>query len=567
MTGIRQDSAEDYVTFGNRYPWIRLVLLAVPVLVTACSATTRLAAGAGAKDALQDELRVEANGHWLSFRGSTVLLIGDSVTQGWMELGANFNQTAYVDALAARGINILMIWSYIGIDDQVADTRIGYDAPEIWPWAQTAGSFNLNQFNDAYFNRLRALVQYANSKNVVVLLTIHDGWTKTRFAGHPFNQTRGGPLTDRSQYVELSDYAAEIPGPFNPGWTRQQKHQYWLERYCDRLIQATADQPNVIYEMFNEGEWYNQLNLRDFEIHFLNVFKARTTRITMINDDHIAGTNFRSVADCDTISFHRPNWTVATSALDPFNVFAPEFAGTPAKPFYFSEPVPEYQGDASLHDALMRLMWGTVMSGAGFVVQNDTSYGFDPNAAMAAQSANREIVLNLEGNCARFFNNSGLNLASMAPHGSLASTGVCLANPGTEYVVYAQNGTSFTVDLSAASGDFAARFYDPRTGEFRPEFTVQGRGLRSVTKPNSSDWVLHLLLHPRIVGDLDGDSDVDQDDFGLLQRCYSGTGEPYDPGCENGDLDADEDVDGRDFGILFGCMRGAGVSVDTDCEG
>ena len=87
------------------------------------------------------------------------------------------------------------------------------------------------------------------------------------------------------------------------------------------------------------------------------------------------------------------------------------------------------------------------------------------------------------------------------------------------------------------------------------------------TKPGDNDWVLHLLAHPRTIGDLDGDSDVDQDDFGLLQRCFSGIGEPYGPGCAGGDLDVDEDVDMNDVAVFLGCMGGPGVEVDVGCEG
>ena len=68
-----------------------------------------------------------------------------------MELGENFNSTAYIDALAARGINVLALWSYIAIVDQIGDSRIGYDAPERWPWQSVNGSFDLKQFNAVYF--------------------------------------------------------------------------------------------------------------------------------------------------------------------------------------------------------------------------------------------------------------------------------------------------------------------------------------------------------------------------------------------------------------------------------
>jgi len=33
--------------------------------------------------------------------------------------------------------------------------------------------------------------------------------------------------------------------------------------------------------------------------------------------------------------------------------------------------------------------------------------------------------------------------------------------------------------------------------------------------------------------DFDADNDVDQSDFGIFQRCYSGAGKPADPNCTN----------------------------------
>ena len=57
--------------------------------------------------------------------------------------------------------------------------------------------------------------------------------------------------------------------------------------------------------------------------------------------------------------------------------------------------------------------------------------------------------------------------------------------------------------------------------------------------------------------DFDGDDDVDQEDFGHFQACYSGSGNAAEPGCEDAALDSDEDVDHSDFGIFQSCMGGA----------
>jgi hypothetical protein len=62
---------------------------------------------------------------------------------------------------------------------------------------------------------------------------------------------------------------------------------------------------------------------------------------------------------------------------------------------------------------------------------------------------------------------------------------------------------------------------------------------------------------PRVPGELDGDGDVDQADFGLFQACLAGSGQSYATGCAPADLDSDGDVDQDDFGVFSACMGGA----------
>ncbi|MHC4795251.1 MAG: sugar-binding protein [Planctomycetota bacterium] len=68
---------------------------------------------------------------------------------------------------------------------------------------------------------------------------------------------------------------------------------------------------------------------------------------------------------------------------------------------------------------------------------------------------------------------------------------------------------------------------------------------------------LNLNIALPVLGDFDGDKDVDQEDFGHIQTCYSGDGVPYRDGCQNTDLQGDGDVDQDDFNIFVVCMNGA----------
>ena len=60
-----------------------------------------------------------------------------------------------------------------------------------------------------------------------------------------------------------------------------------------------------------------------------------------------------------------------------------------------------------------------------------------------------------------------------------------------------------------------------------------------------------------VSADFDGDGDVDQEDFGYFQACYSGPGILPETGCEDADLNGDDDVDLDDFAIFESCVGGA----------
>ncbi len=73
---------------------------------------------------------------------------------------------------------------------------------------------------------------------------------------------------------------------------------------------------------------------------------------------------------------------------------------------------------------------------------------------------------------------------------------------------------------------------------------------------------------PPVPGDFDGDEDVDLEDYGRFQACYTGPGVAQeDANCADAKLDGDVDVDGDDFGVFQGCLSGANVAADAGCAG
>jgi hypothetical protein len=76
------------------------------------------------------------------------------------------------------------------------------------------------------------------------------------------------------------------------------------------------------------------------------------------------------------------------------------------------------------------------------------------------------------------------------------------------------------------------------------------------------------LCCPTPFADADGDNDVDADDFGALQACFTGEGPATVTGdCRCFDREPDDDVDGDDYGAFDACSSGADVPVDPGCGG
>jgi hypothetical protein len=75
---------------------------------------------------------------------------------------------------------------------------------------------------------------------------------------------------------------------------------------------------------------------------------------------------------------------------------------------------------------------------------------------------------------------------------ALSANAYVLAEKGQAYVAYLYNGGTLRLDLRGVTGNFEARWYDPRLGSFRAAGTVSGGAERSFTAPAAGDWVLHL---------------------------------------------------------------------------
>jgi hypothetical protein len=84
-----------------------------------------------------------------------------------------------------------------------------------------------------------------------------------------------------------------------------------------------------------------------------------------------------------------------------------------------------------------------------------------------------------------------MNLAAMAPRNELSSTAYCLADPGSEYLVYQPGDGGFSVTLAA--GAYAFEWFNPAAGAVAGTGSVEAAGgERSFAAPFPGEAVLYL---------------------------------------------------------------------------
>ncbi|HOA72651.1 MAG TPA: hypothetical protein PL151_19745 [Phycisphaerae bacterium] len=99
-----------------------------------------------------------------------------------------------------------------------------------------------------------------------------------------------------------------------------------------------------------------------------------------------------------------------------------------------------------------------------------------------------------------------------------------------------------------------------RAGTYAQTITVSGNAL------NSPVIIPLTVVVQTVPPDLDGDEDVDQEDFAILQNCYTGPYVPQtDPACRNARIDGDDDVDADDAEVFLRCISGADVPAVRTC--
>jgi len=413
----------------------------------------------------------------------------------------HFDFDGYLRFLIERGHNFIRLWRWEQVRSQAADGNFHLNmTPQ--PWARTGPGlakdgkprFDLEQFDPAFFERLRRRVVKAGEAGIYVGVMLFDGWAlhlsppPDNVEGHPFhalNNVNGIsattiedvqvlPLDARVQAIELA--------------------------YIRQVVDTLHDLPNVLWEVANESSgdgsatkefasffgmkeppvWGDSTEWQYWVIDVLKTHEAErgydahpigiTMQFPVRDQPRVNEPLLRSRAEWISPGYDDEIFTAGRHPMAP---------GSPPSRWYADPPPADGskviisdtdhyapgQGDAlwawksfvrGHHPILMDfgLVGGMEPGGPADPESGVPPFEFYEPARYAMGDTRRYAEL--------------MQLLEMTPRGDLSSTGFALANPGAEYLVLQPNdaGGPFTVTLEA--GTYAAEWQ-----------TASARGRRS----------------------------------------------------------------------------------------
>ncbi len=119
-----------------------------------------------------------------------------------------------------------------------------------------------------------------------------------------------------------------------------------------------------------------------------------------------------------------------------------------------------------------------------------------------------------------------------------------------------------TTNPGAFRGNQTDTFFDP--GLLDPLTTYFWR-IDEVNEMGATTGTVWSFTTQGVAADMDGDGDVDQEDFGLFQACLTVMGDPISPECLTADFDRNGLVNQSDHTVFIRCLSGPGVPADPDC--
>jgi hypothetical protein len=439
---------------------------------------------------------------------------------------------AYLEFLKQRGHNFIRLWRWEQFKSQAAGGGFHLCmTPQPWrrigPGVAADGKpkFDLSQFDQAFFDRLRERVVAAGRAGIYVSVMFFDGWAlhlspaPDNVNGHPFhasNNVNGVRLTSIVDYQTL---------PLDPAVGR------FEEAYIRKLIDVLHDLPNVLYEVANESsgggkvddnfakalglaggvEWGNSTEWQYWVIDVVRRYEKErgypshpigmTMQFPVVDQTKVNDPLYGSRAEWispgyDDEMFRGGKHPMAPGAPPSRWLVDPPAADGKKVVITDTDHYAPGRGDALW-------AWKSFLRGHHPILMDFGLIGgpnpADPNAETPGvpSFASGEPTRFAMGDTRRYAER--MDLVHMSPSDDVSSTRFALVNSGIEYLVLQPDTTTAAFTVRLPAGSYTAEWFSvrERSTTAAGALRVEREGPQRMTPPVEGPVVLYLLKSNR----------------------------------------------------------------------
>lgn len=422
---------------------------------------------------------LSTNPRWFATpSGKAVVLTGSHVWQNLQDNGliirgatSNpppvFDYNAYLDTLSSHGHNFIRLWRWETTQwtDKFTN-EVKYATPH--PWVRKDGRFDLTQFNEAYFQRLRQRVQAAAARGIYVSIMLFEGWEiqfSDGWAHHPFHAPNNvnGIEADAGNDGIAIEYNTLQDTPMGKRVLALQ------EAYVRKVIDTVNNLDNVLYEIANEATGASTA----WQYHMIRFIQQTESKLPK---QHPVGMTYQYRGGSNqTLEDSPADWISPNPGSD--------------KERYRDNPCHNCSKKVVLNDT--DHLWGHT-GGDNIWAWRSFTRGLNVllMEEMLPSPTWQDSARVAMGQIRRY--GDRVNLAAMKPEPALSATGYCLAHRGNEYLIFQSDKGEFTVDLKDAQGRFTAEWLDVNANRTVYAKPVEGGAVRTFTTPFPGPAVLYL---------------------------------------------------------------------------
>jgi hypothetical protein len=418
--------------------------------------------------------------------GRTVLLTGSHTWNNLVDMvpgedGTPLDYDAWLDFMQTHGHNFMRLWRWELTQWNTAANR--QEKPQRLrvtphPWARTGPGtaldglpkFDLEQWNDAYFDRLRDRVQKAGEHGVYAAVMLFEGWGLQFIDGaweaHPFHPANH--LNGLNPDTNGDGKGLEVHELGNPAVLAIQ------EAYVRKVIDTLNDLDNVLYEISNE----NHPPSTEWQYHIIRLIQAYERGKP---EQHTVGMTFQYKGGRNSALFASPADWVSPN---------PEAPGD----FSYRDNPPPADGSKvviSDTDHLWGIggnvawVWKTFLRGHHPIFMDP----YDGSVLRRGDEKQWERIRKAMGVVGDV--SQRVDLAPLKPRPDLVDGGFCLAEPNRTYLVWVPKDGTVTVKGVLPGSTFKATRIDPVTGSGQiQQAPAKPAGISLGPAPADCVWLL-----------------------------------------------------------------------------